>query len=463
YWSITAKIAINDFTIDVTYEKTFENLAEAEKVKAACKTKQGKIENVNVTEVPINPPVPFDLGALQSEAYKLFHLTPARTLSTLQHLYIETLISYPRTSSQKLPPSIGYQEILKKLGKAPDYSKHTAELLAKSNLRPNEGKKDDPAHPAIYPTGNLPLKPLDAISKNIFDLVVKRFLAVFGDPAIQQNVAVVTSLNGYNFNFSAARTLKDGWYHLYQPYVKAKNDALPPLVEGMPVDVKRITLKEHFTQPPARYNPRTLLQKMEKEEIGTKATRASIIETLTDRKYLQGTDKLGVSDLGFEVTEVLEKYCPTVISSDMTRTLEAKMEAIQAGKETKYTVLADAMDRLKVVTADLKNKEFAVGALLTQALQRSKLDAATIGICPTCKGPLVIITSKTTGKRFVGCNNYFKGKCNTTYPLPQIGTVKPLAKPCSCGAPIISVYMRGREPWRLCINPKCPTKGAARP
>jgi DNA topoisomerase-1 len=463
YWSLTAKVAINDFTIDVTYEKKFENLAEAEQVKAACKTKQGKIENVNITEVPINPPVPFDLGALQSEAYKLFHLTPSRTLSMLQHLYIETLISYPRTSSQKLPPSIGYQDILKKLGKAPDYSKHTAELLAKPNLRPNEGKKDDPAHPAIYPTGNLPLKPLDAMSKNIYDLVVKRFLAVFGEPAIQQNVAFIISLNGYNFNFSAARTIKDGWYRLYQPYVKPKNDALPPLVEGMPVDVKRITLKEHFTQPPARYNPRTLLQKMEKEEIGTKATRANIIETLQDRKYLQGTDKLSVSDLGLEVTEVLEKYCPTVVSSDMTRSLEAKMEAIQAGKETKYTVLADAMERLKVVTAELKGKEFAVGALLTQALQRSRLEADTIGTCPNCKGPLVIITSKTTGKHFVGCNNYFSDKCNTTYPLPQTGTIKPLAKPCSCGAPIVSVYMRGREPWRLCINPKCPTKGATKP
>ena len=63
---------------------------------------------------------------------------------------------------------------------------------------------------------------------------------------------------------------------------------------------------------------------MEKEEIGTKATRANIIETLTDRKYMQGTDKLQASDLGFEVTEVLEKYCPTVVSPEMTRSLEAE-------------------------------------------------------------------------------------------------------------------------------------------
>jgi DNA topoisomerase-1 len=463
YWSLTAKISINGFVVDVAYEKTFETLAEAEAVKAACKTKEGKIETVRVTEAPVNPPAPFDLGALQSEAYKLFHLTPARTLSVLQHLYIETLISYPRTSSQKLPPSIGYRDILRKLGKAQDYSKAATELLAKSNLRPHEGKKDDPAHPAIYPTGNLPQKPLDATAKNIYDLVVKRFFAVFGEPAIRQNINAVISLNGYFFNFSAARTIKEGWFRLYQPYVKIKDDTLPPLVEGLPVEIKRVTQKQHFTQPPPRYNPRSLLQKMEKEEIGTKATRAAIIETLMERKYLQGTDKLHVSDLGFEVTEVLEKYCPTVVSPDMTRSLEAKMEAIQAGKETKYTVLADAMERLKQVTLELKSKECTVGALLTQALQRSRLEAATIGNCPTCKGPLIIITSKKTGKRFVGCNNYFSGKCNTTYPLPQTGTIKPLAKPCSCGAPMISVYVRDRKPWRLCINPQCPSKGAAKP
>jgi DNA topoisomerase-1 len=461
YWTLSAKIAIGDFTVDVTFEKTFETLAEANKVKEACKTKKGKIEKIDQTDVLVNPPTPFDLGALQSEAYKLFHQTPMRTSQILQRLYVDALISYPRTSSQKLPPTIGYQDILKNLSRDPAYTKHTSELLAKPELKPNEGKKEDSAHPAIYPTGNLPQKPLDAQSKDVFDLVVKRFFAVFGDPAIRQNVTVTVNLNGYAFHFNASRTLMEGWFHLYKPYVQVKDDVLPQLYEGQAVDVKKVTLKQNFTQPPARYNPRSLLLKMEKEEIGTKATRAAIIETLQERKYLMGTDKLSVSDLGFEVTEVLEKYCPTVVSSDMTRSLEEKMEAIQRGKETKYTVLADAMERLKVVTAELKSKEFAVGAQLTQAVQRSKPEHKGAGVCPNCKGQLVVITSKATGKRFVGCSNFSKAKCSVTYPLPQTGTIKPLSKPCpSCGAPVVSVYVKGKEPWRLCINPKCSSKGA---
>ena len=165
----------------------------------------------------------------------------------------------------------------------------------------------------------------------------------------------------------------EGWFKYYRPYVQVKDDTLPPLSEGQPVEVKRVTLKEHFTQPPPRYNPRSLLLKMEKEEIGTKATRASTIETLLDRKYLQGTDNLSVSDLGFEVTEVLEKYCPVVVSSEMTRGLEEKMQAIQEGKETKQNVLKNATDTLRVVTAELKSKEAAIGAQLSQALQRGRL------------------------------------------------------------------------------------------
>ncbi|MCL5876491.1 MAG: DNA topoisomerase I [Candidatus Bathyarchaeota archaeon] len=465
YWKLTAKISMNGTTVAAEYPETLETLKEATELKEKSKAKQGKIEAVKVTESLLSPPVPFDLGALQSEAYKLFHLTPMRTLTILQRLYIGALISYPRTSSQKLPPSIGYRSILKKLRANPAYNRHTAELLTKKDLKPNEGKKIDPAHPAIYPTGNLPQKPLDDAPRNVFDLVVKRFLAVFAEPALRQNVDVTVSISGVPFGFSLARTLSEGWMKFYKPYVQVKDDALPTLSEGQQVYVKRVTLKEHYTQPPPRYNPRSLLQKMEKEEIGTKATRAVIIETLQERKYLRGTDNFAVSALGFEVVEVLQKYCPIVVSSEMTRNLEERMDLIQQGKENKQAVLAGAVETLKTATAELRTKEKAVGVQLSQALQRARLEERTVGFCPNCKsGQLLILHSKKTGKRFVGCNNYFQGKCSTTYPLPQTGMVKPLANPCkSCGAPVVSVYMRARKPWRLCLNPQCPSKGAAKP
>ena len=461
YWTVTAKITIDDKVFEVEYEKMLENKFEATTLKDACKTREGQIDAVEVKEFLQNPPVPFDLGALQSEAYRIFKYTPMRTSSVAQKLYLEALISYPRTSSQKLPSSIGYKNILKKLQKASAYTTLTADLLSKKSLKPNEGKKYDSAHPAIYPTGNLPRKPLDNVERNIVDLVVKRFLAVFGEPAVQQNISVKININGNFFLLDATRTLTEGWIRFYKPYVQSKEVSLPPLIEGQKVYVKRIVLNDKFTNPPPRYNPRSLLMKMEKEEIGTKATRAVIIQTLYERKYLSGTTNISISDLGLEVINVLSKYCPIVVSSKMTKALEERMEAIQQGNETKENVLQNTTETLKLVISQLKENEAKIGDQLGQPIQKNRQTERTVGVCPKCVGgKLVILRSKKTGKRFVGCTNYFEGKCNMTFPLPQTGTVKPLDRVCkSCSSPIVAVYLHGKRPWKLCLNMNCPTKG----
>lgn len=245
-------------------------------------------------------------------------------------------------------------------------------------------------------------------------------------------------------------------------YAHLKDAVLPPLSEHQEIGVKRVSIKENLTKPPARYNPRTLLLKMEKEEIGTKATRASTIQTLYDRKYIHGTDKLVVSDLGFEVIEILSKYCPTIVSPELTRELEGKMEEIQRGQQTKATVLKEAVETLKPVTAELKEKESIIGKQLNQTIKQAWLEEKAVGQCPKCVyGRLTILHSKKTGKRFVGCSNYYEKKCDAVFPLPQFGTVKPLAKTCEiCHCPIMYILMKGKKPWKLCLNPKCPSKGA---
>ncbi len=461
FWSLTAKIAIDDRMFDLEYEKkVIETKTEANNIAADCKVKEGQIAKIDVKEFLQNPPVPFDLGALQSEAYSLFKYTPMRTSSIAQHLYVSALISYPRTSSQKLPPAIGYKAILGKLGKSPLYQRLAQKLLAQPTLKPNEGAKFDPAHPAIYPTGNLPERALDAAEKNIYDLIVKRFLAVFGEPALKQSIKVAVDINRHLFFMNGYRTLKEGWMEYYKPYVHSKDISLPLMFEGQKVAVKKVTLKNNFTKPPSRYNPRSLLKKMEKEEIGTKATRAATIQTLYDRKYLEGGQSMAVTDLGFEVTEVLRNYCPSVVSSEMTRKLEEKMEQIQLKQENKQNVLQDTIEILKPVTSALKQNQLKIGAQLGQKIQQKRLDDRTIGRCPKCQtGKLMIIRSKKTGKRFVGCTNFFEGKCSTSFPLPQTGTIKPLATPCkSCGYPVIKVLINPKQPWNLCLNPNCSAK-----
>src|SRR4030066_2137105 len=200
YWSVKAKVKIGGSVFEAEYEnKAIEVKAEADAIIDSCKGKDGEVEKIEMREFRQMPPLPFDLGSLQSEAYRLFKYTPMRTLNLAQHLYLDALISYPRTSSQKLPPQIGYEAILKKLGKSREHGKLAVKLLAKTELKPTAGKKEDSAHPAIYPTGNLPERALNNAEKNIWNLVVRRFMAAFGEPDTRQSVKASSTENGNQF------------------------------------------------------------------------------------------------------------------------------------------------------------------------------------------------------------------------------------------------------------------------
>jgi len=460
YWSLKAELEIEGQTYEAEYEKkAIEKRSEADAVVEACKGKTGQIETVKVKKFRQMPPTPFDLGSLQAEAYSFFGYTPRRTLNMAERLYLEALISYPRTSSQKLPPVIDYKGILEKLGRISSYKKLTSELLAKEELKPREGKKEDPAHPAVYPTGNLPERELSEPERRVWDLVVRRFMAVFGEPALKQSMKACVNVDGHRFYLHGRRMLKEGWLKFYKPYIRAEEVLLPPIEEGQTIKVKNVIREDKFTRPPPRYNPSSLLQKMEEVGIGTKATRADIIQTLYNRRYIR-EERIIVTDLGFDVVETLRKYCPAVMSVKLTRELEEKMEKIQENGEKRESVLVEAVELLRPILENLKEKEEIIGKALSEAIRKARIEERIVGDCPHCgTGRLMILYSRKTGKRFIGCTNYFKNLCKTSFPLPQRGTLKPTGRNCrACGWPTIQVKMKGRRPWTLCFNPECPLK-----
>lgn len=460
YWEVKAKVKIKGEAFEAQYEKEkTENKCEADAIINSCDDKEGKIEKIEVKQFEQPAPTPFDLGALQGEAYKLFGYTPSRTSKIAQKLYLDALISYPRTSSQRLPPAINYKAILKNLNKFSQYRSLTSELLAQPQLEPREGDGDDSAHPAIYPTGSPLARILYNSESRILDLIIRRFMAVFGEPALKKSVKTHISINGHLFHLDGKQILKEGWMHYYEPYARSEETTLPPMEEGQTVTVKRVILTDKFTKPPPRYNPSSLLRRMEETEIGTKATRAEIVQTLFERRYVQG-EKLTPTDLGLEVLEVMERYCPTVVSTEFTRDLEEKMNKIRTNNQKKERVLVEAVETLKPVVEKLKENQNVIGERLSEAIKKSNMDERTIGACPVCKtGKLIVLHSRRTGKRFAGCTNYFKGLCKASFPLPQRGIIKPLAKKCrGCGWSTVQVLARGRRPWPLCFNPRCPSK-----
>lgn len=459
YWEVNARLESNRRVFEARYENIIKTKKDAETLMRACGGSVGQIEKIVNEQVSKPPPPPFDLGGLQSEAYRLFGYAPKQTSNLTQRLYLDALISYPRTSSQKLPPTIDYRTILDGLGRLQEYKDLTLQLLAMTNLKPKEGLKEDAAHPAIYPTGILPERALTLAERKIWDLVIRRFMAAFGALAIIETLKGYVNVEGFRFSVEGRRRLKSGWQDLYGPYVRARAVTLPHMKEGARVKVKALILSEGFTQPPARYNPSSIIRKMEKAKIGTKATRADIVQILYDRRYIRN-ERIETTDLGFEVVEILRKYCSLIVSPQLTRDLEERMDRIQTNAETRENVLFDAANILRLALKKLKENEVDLGEQLSKAEADADLEERTVGSCPVCKtGKLLILYSRKTGKRFVGCSNYFKGRCKTSFPLPQSGKVKVRNKTCpNCEWPTIQVFLRRRRPWALCLNPGCSSR-----
>ena len=458
YWSIAAEMELNGTTVLAEYEKAkVSRLRDAELVKEECEGKKAMVSDVRRQTVKQLPPIPFNIGDLQREAYRVFGYSPSQTLAIAERLYLDALISYPRTSSQKLPPSIDYKKIMKGLGNIQEYSKYVKDLLS-GRLVPREGDKEDPAHPAIYPTGEAPKRELETREARLYDLIVKRFFAVFGEDALRERISAVISVQGHSFKVSGRRTVEEGWLKYYRDYSAMEDQPIPPLKEGDVLYVRKVKVTEKYEQPPPRYNQSSLLQKMELEGIGTKTTRAEVISTLYDRGYIVG-ESIVATDVGFSVVEAMQRYSPAIISTEMTRSIEKDLEAIERGEIEVSKVIERAVEDLLWPLYNIKMVEVEIGKEVRRAIISTVRAQNLLGPCPLCKdGMLTIIRSRSSRKRFVGCTNYSKG-CRASAPLPQKGTIKATKKLCeSCGWPII--YVRsGRIPWKLCINPKCPSKG----
>lgn len=431
-------------------------MADAYAVKEECTGKDGTITSVLKRAVMVPPPPPLNIGDLQKEAYRAFGYLPTRTLQAAEKLYLAALISYPRTGSQKLPPTIGYQHIMKGLAGLPKYADLAAKLL-RGAMKPVQGSQIDPAHPAIHPTGEPPRRPLDSAESSVFDLVARRFMAAFAPPTRREFTLVEMTVGRHKFLIDGARTTFPGWMDYYWRAAGPGNAELPTVAEGDRIRLDIVETEERFSARPVRYNQGSLLEKMEKERIGTKATRAEVISTLVGRGYATG-ENLAVSDLGLSVVETMEKYAPSIVTIDLTRKIEERLEAIERGEEDGRELLRETVRTVSEQLTLLNSNELKVGKEIDASLMATVAASYVLGPCPVCKtGRLTVVRSKKTKKRFVGCTNY-AGGCRASAPLPQKGALRPSPTPCRhCSWPVVYV-LGGRTPWRLCVNLSCPSK-----
>ena len=447
FWQIFAVVGGFDFK----HPKDIFDKNELEKFK---EIKEGVAETKE-SEEKVTPPVPFDLTMLQREAYRLHKVGPSQTLSVAQKLYLRGLISYPRTSSQKIPNEIEPKKILKTL------AKHFPEAGAAKRAKPVEGKKSDPAHPSIYPTGEF--ASLEGDENNIYELVVKRFISAFSDDAVTANKRVViTAKNDDKIKFTASglKVKEKGWTRVYPAVLEEKD--VPTLNGDVKIDEIKIVEKE--TQPPKRYTPTSLVTTLEKKNLGTKATRSSIVDILFNRGYLDGRS-IQATPLGMKLIESLEKYSPIIIDENLTRQLEEEMEKIQKGKtreileKEEEKVVEKAKRLITDISKEFKAKEREIGkGILSgiEGLREVQNEQNTLRVCPKCgKGDLRIMYSKKTRSQFVACSAY--PDCRNTYNVPPNSFTKKSGKDCQdCGFPKLISLKKGKRPWEFCFNPECP-------
>src|SRR5216110_44189 len=370
----------------------------AEAIQRKCSGKQGIVELEEKKPTTQVAPQLYDLTALQREANSRLGFSAKRTLQIAQALYERhKAITYPRTDSRALPedylPTV--RTTLSKLDN-PFAQRVLDNNWVKPNKRIfNDAKVSD--HFAIIPTGAVP-RSLDNYERALFDMITKRFVAVFFPPAQYENTTRITRVEGEPFKTEGKILVAPGWLEVYgrEATGDKPEENLPPVTQGEHVETIRIEIKTEQTRPPASYNEATILSAMEaagklvedeelrdamKEKgLGTPATRASIIETLISAHYLIRHGKeLQPTAKAIQTITLLKNAVPELTSPELTGEWEFRLREIEHRKLTRDAFMRDIRDLTKDIVG--KAKHFHPDEHMP--------DSGPFGQCPKCGSPIV--------------------------------------------------------------------------
>ena len=435
------------------YQTNFEKKNEAEGF-INDRSSEGIVTYVEKKRQQQKAPQLFSLQTLSTQASKEFGYSMSETLKITQGLYEKKLLSYPRTDSPYLTSAISksFAKLLKPLLNVPSVKDTVGEVMndtaSIARIQKDKTYVDDKKvtdHYAITPTGLNPTwDKLTKDEQNIYELVAKRFVAIFLPPLITNKTKIITQVDGFEFVTNGSVLVDKGFSAIYG--YNPKDTSLPNLSKGDKVTVEGFNLIQKKTTPPARYTDGTLGTAMEnagrfvedkemksvlKESkgIGTPATRGSIVDKLV-KKNMIGYQKKAIyaTEYGISLIQNLDGH--DVTSVEMTAEWEGKLTDVEDGKLTADAFYNEMVEYITQTTEDIKGKKLSIKGSAYVPKKGSNGVGEVIGTCPKCKGEVKI------GKTYYLCEHY-KESCDFIFGRKQWGAnvTKTEAKKLLAGKP----------------------------
>ncbi|HBI92545.1 MAG TPA: DNA topoisomerase III [Terrisporobacter glycolicus] len=394
--------------IDKKNNTTSFNEEKIENIAKKLNNKEIKIIDVKKIDKKRYSKPLYDLTELQRDANKKFGFSAKETLSIMQKLYEHhKVLTYPRTDSRYLTSDI--VETLKDRVKAvnvSDYSKVCNKLL-KTNIKGNKSFVDNSKvtdHHAIIPTEErVFLGDLSDKERKIYDLVVKRFLSILSPPFEYVETTITGSCEGENFRAKGNKVINLGFTEGYGDDEEEKLASIPEILVNDALKIEEVKIKTGKTNPPPYLNEGTLLTEMEKNNLGTVATRADIIEKLFNSFSVEkkNNKEMHITSKGRQLLDLAPEKLKT---PDLTAQWEKKLTDISNGKGDKETFIENIKTYTKEIVKDINKSD-----------SKFKHDNLTKNKCPNC-GKFMLEVNGKKGKMLV-CEDR---ECSTRKTVSQV-------------------------------------------
>ena len=368
-------------TPELYNETGFKQKEKAEKFLGELSGKEAIVSEIKKSKQKENAPLLFNLAEIQNECTKRFKIKPDETLDIIQSLYEKKLVTYPRTDARVISTAVA-KEISKNLnGLAKGFKdeeisgyinkmiseKYSTNLLKTKYV--NDSKITD--HYAIIPTGQgfENYDKLPELQKNVYKLIVKRFLSIFFPPAEFNKVTATVNIENETFYTSQKVCVNLGYLEILKPQKEANkeegenSEGLKDLKKGQKLENTKLSIKEAETTPPTRYNSGSMILAMEnagkliedealREQIkgagiGTSATRAEIIKKLERIKYIDINTKTQIitpTTKGEIIYDVVAKSMPDMLNPKLTASWEKGLEMV-AKQEIQSKEFMDKLEK----------------------------------------------------------------------------------------------------------------------